>query len=177
MEFGPAVPHDPFAVRLNYPPTRPRGRGAGMLLLVLLVGLWAAASSAVSYYVDSLWFASLGYEAVFWKSLNIQGLVFSAFAGITFVVLYGAFLALKPARFGEFGTGGVVIISGRPVSLPVGPLLRVLGIVLSIIAALAAGAAMMADCSGVPLWWDAGHAGAGSAAPRGGWLKNPVCGR
>src|SRR5258708_34609309 len=118
-----------------------------MLLLVLLVGLWAAASTAVSYYVDSLWFASLGYEAVFWKSLNIQGLVFSAFAGITFVVLYGAFLALKPARFGEFGTGGVVIISGRPVSLPVGPLLRVLAIVLSIIAALAAGAARVADRS------------------------------
>ncbi len=177
MEFGPAVPHDPFAVRLNYPPSRPRGRRAGILLLVLLIGLWAAASTAVSYYVDSLWFASLGYEAVFWKSLNIQGLVFSAFAGITFVVLYGAFLALKPARFGEFGTGGVIIISGRPVSLPVGPLLRALALVLSIIAALAAGAAMMADWPVLALWWYGGHLGAVPAAAAAGQLTDPIFGR
>ena len=89
-----------------------------------MIGLWTAAGTGVSYYVDALWFASLGYEDVFWKSLDIQALVFVGFAGTTFLILFGAFLALRPARFQRGRSRLRVIISGRPVSLPVGPMLR-----------------------------------------------------
>ena len=61
--------------------------------------------TALSYYVEALWFDSLGYSAVFWKTLNVQGATFVAFALVTFAVLYGAFLALKPARLGEIAGG------------------------------------------------------------------------
>ena len=75
----------------------------------------------LSYYVDALWFGSLGYGDVFWTTLNLQGAVFAAAFAVTFGALYGAFLTLKPAQFGEIGTDGVIIdqrpagpAAGRP---------------------------------------------------------------
>ncbi len=174
---GPPVPHDRLAAPLDYPPRRPRRRRAGVLLFLLMIVLLAAASTAVSYYVDALWFASLGYADVFWTSLNIQALVFTGFTAITFLVLYGAFLALKPARFGELGTEGVVIINGRPVLLPVGPVLRFLAIVISLVVALATGAAMMADWPVFALWWYGGHGRVVSAAAAAGPATDPIFGR
>jgi uncharacterized protein len=143
--------------------------------LVLLVGLWTA-SSGVSYYVDALWFASLGYEDVFWKSLNIKALVFAGFAGITFPILFGAFLALRPARFREGGVGYVLIISGQAVSLPVGPVLRQLALLAALVGALTAGVALMADWSVFALWWY-GDPGAVPAGVADGRATDPIFGR
>jgi len=127
-----------------------------VLLLILLVVVWTAASSAVSYYVDALWFGSLGYTDVFWKTLNIQALVFAGFGGFTFLILFGAFLALRPARFREGGASYVLIVSGQPVSLPVGPGLRQLALIVALVAALAAGVSLTADWSTFALWWYGG---------------------
>ena len=49
--------------------------------------------TALSYYVDALWFDSLGYVDVFWKTLNLQGAVFSVTAVTTFSILFGSYLA------------------------------------------------------------------------------------
>ena len=43
------------------------------------------------------------------------------------LVLYGAFLALKPARLGEL-TGGPILINGQPIKLPVEPVLRLIAL-------------------------------------------------
>ena len=83
--------------------------------------------TALSYYVEALWFDSLGYGDVFWKTLNLQAAVFLGFAAVTFLVLYGAFLALKPARLGEL-TGGTILINGQPIQLPVEPVLRLIAL-------------------------------------------------
>jgi len=147
-----------------------------MLLLVLLVGSWIAASSGVSYYVDALWFASLGYTDVFWKSLNIQALVFATFATTSFLILFGAFLALRPAQFREGGVGFVLIISGQPVSLPVGPVLRQLALIVALVGALAAGVALMADWSVFALWWYGGP-GTVPAGVADGRATDPIFGR
>jgi uncharacterized membrane protein (UPF0182 family) len=56
------------------------------------------ARAALSYYVDVLWFGSLGYGDVFWKTLSLQWEIFTAFAAATFLILYGSFLALKRAH-------------------------------------------------------------------------------
>jgi uncharacterized membrane protein (UPF0182 family) len=131
--------------------SRPRRR-LRRFILVLLVAVFIGGRSALSYYVEALWFASLGYADVFWKTLNFQGLVFTVFAVGTFVVLYGAYLLLKPAHLGDFGAG-VILVNGRPVRLPVEPVMRIVALIISLIVAVVTGASMMAQWPTFGLWW------------------------
>src|ERR1019366_5841378 len=88
------------------PPRRPKRRIGLWLVLGALAAIVFGGSTTVSYYVDALWYNSLGYGDVFWKTLNIQGVVFSVFFAITFLVIYGSYLLFKPARPGELAGGG-----------------------------------------------------------------------
>ena len=96
--------------------------------LWLFVALVAAAAfggrSWLSYYIDSLWFGSLGYEAVFWKTLGLQWTAFAVSAAATFVVLFGSFLILKRTEFAPDPRGHTILIGGRVVKLPVESMLR-----------------------------------------------------
>src|SRR5258706_9453606 len=94
-------------------------------LVIALIGCW----TALSYYVDALWFESLGYASVFWTRLNLQGTIFLAFALVTFVALYGVFWALKPARFGEL-IGDTIYINEQPLRLPIDPVLNLISLAL-----------------------------------------------
>ena len=97
------------------PPRRQR------VLVSVLAGLAIVifgGGATLPYYVDALWFESLGYTSVFWTRLNLEAATFGAFALITFLVLYGAFLALKPARLDEL-IGGTILINRQRVKLPV----------------------------------------------------------
>ncbi len=138
---------------IDFPP-RPSGRRRFRLLsVVLVVALLFSAGTALSYYVDALWFGSLGYVDVFWTTLNWQSTVFVLAGALTFAVLYGAFRLLKPSNFGDLGTGGVLIINNRPVRLPVGPVLSLAAMLVSTLIALGTAAAMMADWPTLALWW------------------------
>ncbi len=148
-----AVMNDRSADTIDFPRRRSGRRRFGLLLFILLSALLFGGGAALSYYVDALWFASLGYRDVFWKTVNLQGGVFAAAGGITFVALYGAFLALKPPGFGEIGTDGVIIINNRPVKLPVGPVLSLIAILISTIVALGTAAGMTAQWPTLALWW------------------------
>ena len=86
--------------------------------------------------MESVWFASLGYGEVFWKTLGFQSAVFAAFAAATFGILFGGFFALEPPQFRSGGSGTFIVIDGRPVQLPVGPVLRFLAFAGSAIVAL-----------------------------------------
>ena len=58
---GPAVTNDRYGDTISFPPQR-SGRGrAGLLLVVALVVLLFGGGTALAYYVDALWFDSLGY--------------------------------------------------------------------------------------------------------------------
>jgi uncharacterized membrane protein (UPF0182 family) len=114
--------------------TDPR-RGKFAVVLLILAVLFGA-STAASYYVDALWFASLGYGDVFWRTLNIQTTLFAVFAVATFTAIYGAFVALKPATF---DAGGIMLINGRPVTVPVGPVLKAIAIVVATVVGQAYG--------------------------------------
>src|SRR5205807_7077719 len=108
---------------IDWPPHR-RSRRRGLILLLVVAGvLLLGGGTALSYYVDALWFDSLGYAAVFWKTLNVQAAIFTAFTAVTFFVLYGAYLALKPAQLAELA-GGAILINGQPLRIPVEPVLR-----------------------------------------------------
>src|SRR5436190_22560321 len=154
------------------PPRRPRRRGRLFLLAALGV-LLLAGGTALSYYVDALWFASLGFAEVFWKTLNLQAAVFAVFAGVTFAALYGSFLAFKPDRLNDI-TGGAIIINGQPLQLPVEPVLRLIALAAAAVVALATGAGMAADWTTLALYWYGPGAGTGGAASS---LTDPIFGR
>ncbi len=141
-------------VIVDWPPPRrpPRRRRGRLVLIVLLAAILFGGGTALSYYVDALWFDSLGYSAVFWTTLDTQALVFGAFAIATFAVVYGTFLALKPARLGEISR---IVINGQPLTLPVDPVLKLIALGLALLIAAVTGAGMMADWTTFALYWHA----------------------
>src|SRR6202790_636978 len=111
---------------------RPRRRsGARVTLLVVLGVVLLGGSTAASYYVDALWFESLGLASVFWTRLSLQAATFGAFALVTFPVVYGVFRALKPNPLGQL-IRATILVNQRPVTLPVEPLLKLIGLGLSV---------------------------------------------
>src|SRR4051812_4381695 len=116
---------------IDWPPSRPpRKRRGRLVLLAIVVAVIISASTTVSYYVDALWFASLGYGDVFWTTVRFQSTTFLAFALCTFAAIYGAFLLVKPARLSDLTSGRTIIINGQPVELPMEPALRVIVLVV-----------------------------------------------
>jgi uncharacterized membrane protein (UPF0182 family) len=157
-------------------PRRPSGRRLGLLFLALLLLLFFGAGAVLSYYVEALWFGSLGYGDVFWRTVNLKGVVFAVSSGLTFAALYGAFRALKPAHFGEIGTDGVIFINNRPVKVPVGPVLSLVAILLSTIVALGTAGGMTAEWPTFALWWH-GRDVALPASAAASHVADPIFGR
>ena len=57
---------------IDWPRTHPpRHRRRFLLILAVLAGIVFGGRTALSYYVDVLWFGSLGYGDVFWKTLSL----------------------------------------------------------------------------------------------------------
>jgi uncharacterized membrane protein (UPF0182 family) len=134
-------------------------------ILVLLALLLFGGGTAVSYYVDALWFDSLGYTDVFWKMLRLQSQIFTVFAALTFLVLYGSFLVLKPPHLGEL-SGVPILINGQPIRLPVEPVFRLVAIVGAVLLAAATAAGMVAEWPAIALYWyGAGRSTASSPDP------------
>jgi uncharacterized protein len=134
-------------------PGRPRRRRRFLLILVVLAVIFFGGRAALSYYVDVLWFRSLGYGDVFWKTLSLQWEVFTAFAAATFLILYGSFLALKRAHLPDLPDGHTIFIGGQPVKLPVEPVLRLIALGVSLAIAAATGAAMIGGWPTLALFW------------------------
>src|SRR5450759_5273506 len=110
------------------PPHPPRLRRRFLLVLAVLAGIFFGGRAALSCYVDVLWFGSLGYGDVFWKTLSLQWGIFATFAAASFLILYGSFLTLKRAHLSDVPTGHTILIGGRPVKLPVEPVLRLIAL-------------------------------------------------
>ena len=97
-----------------------------VLILLVLAAIFFGGRAALSYYVDVLWFRSLGYGDVFWKTLDLEWGVFAGFAATTFLILYGSFLALKRAHLPDLPDGHTIFIGRRPVKLPIESVLRLI---------------------------------------------------
>ena len=117
----------------------------------MLAVLLLASGTALSYFVESLWFGSLGFSDVFWTTLNVQSVVFTGFSVVTFLILYGSFLALKPARLAELSSP--FLINGQPFRLPVEPVLRLIGLIAALVIAGISGLGMLADWTTLALAW------------------------
>jgi uncharacterized protein len=164
-----------MAETIDWPPPRRPARGRGRLFALVVVGLLLlSGGTALSYYVEALWFESLGVADVFWRTLNIQAATFSGFAIVTFAVLYGSFVALKPARLGELA-GLPILINGQPIRLPVEPVMRLIALGGSFLIAVITASTMAADWTTLALYWY-GSADAVRAAAAGA-VVDPIFGR
>src|SRR5712672_243906 len=145
-------------------PTRGRRRFLFLILAVLAV-IVIGGRTALSYYVDVLWFESLGYRDVFWKTLGLQWGIFAAFAAATFLILYGSFLALKRAHMRDLPTGHTILIGGQPLKLPVESVLRLVALGLALVIAVATGAGMMLEWPTIALFRYEPHTASGFVDP------------
>jgi hypothetical protein len=146
---------------IDWPPQHRPRRFGRFILIALVALLFLSAGTTLSYYVDALWFGTLGFSDVFWRTLDLQAVTFLAFSAATFIILYAAFLLLKPERL-EL-TSGPILINGQPLRLPVEPVLRLIGLGGSAVIAVLTGLGMMSDWSVFALYWYGGSSAAGAA--------------
>ncbi|HZL27562.1 MAG TPA: UPF0182 family protein, partial [Acidobacteriaceae bacterium] len=142
-----------------------RGRRRVFLLAVLVLGVLWCGRTALSYWVDLLWFQSLGYGEVFWKSIGLQAADFVFFAVATFLILYGAFLAIRRSHEADLPKARAIVIGGRPINFSVQPVLRAVSLYLSIGIACVAGFSLMEEWPTLALFWYAPHATGGVTDP------------
>jgi uncharacterized protein len=133
---------------------RPRRRIVRLVLLATLIFILLGGGTAASYYVDALWFESLGYSAVFWTRLSLQAATFTIFTLLTFLVIYGVFRTLKPDRFDAL-MGSTILVNRRPVALPVERFFNLIGIGLSAVIAVVTGLSMTTRWMTLALYWKA----------------------
>src|SRR5712672_728313 len=152
---------------IDWPRMHPprRRRRFFLLIAAVLAGIFFGGRAALSYYVDVLWFESLGYRDVFWKTLGLQWGIFTAFAAATFLILYGSFLALKRAHMRDLPTGHTILVGGQPLKLPVEPVLRLVALGLALVIAVATGAGMMLEWPTIALFRYAPHTASGFLDP------------
>src|SRR5438477_7138830 len=150
---------------IDWPRMHPPRRRRFLLILAVLAGIFFGARTALSYYMDVLWFESVGYGGVFWKTLGLQWGIFTAFAAATFLILYGSFLALKRAHLPDLPSGQTIFIGGQPLKLPVEPVLRLIALGISLAIAAATGAGMMVEWPTLALFWYAPRTTGGVVDP------------
>jgi uncharacterized membrane protein (UPF0182 family) len=145
---------------IDWPPKNaPRNRGLRFFLILLAIFVVIIAGrSALSYFVDLLWFRSLGYASVFSTTLALEATVFVLFAASTFLILFGSFVALKRMHLPDLPSMSTIYFGGQPLRLPVEPLMRVIAGGGSIIVALITGIGMMSEWPTFALFWSAPHA-------------------
>src|SRR6266446_2645412 len=153
----------PDIVDWQQPPRR--HRRLFFLVLAILATVIFSSRTALSYYVDALWFGSLGYGDVFRKTLTLQWTGFAAFFGVTFLFLYGWFLALRRAYQSDLPDDYRIVIGGQPLNLPVARILRLLGLGVSLAAAVVTGASMMTEWPTFALYWYSTRATGGAVDP------------
>ncbi len=142
-----------------------RGNRKFLFLFAVIAIIIFGSRTALSYWVDLLWFRSLGYGDVFLRTFTLQWGIFAAFAVATFIILYGAFSLLKQAHLDDLPLDHTVFFGGREVNLSVKPVLRIIAIGVSLMIALATGGAMAAGWPTLALFWFAPGAAGTVADP------------
>jgi uncharacterized protein len=134
---------------LKYPR---RNRSRYVIIFGALAVALFCSRTALSYFVDLLWFKSLGFGEVFWKTMGLEWGIFSGFAATTFAILFGSFLILKRSHGRDLPGAHTIVVGGQPLSLPVEPVMRFVALGVSVVIAAATGTGMMAEWPTLALW-------------------------
>ncbi|MGO8934096.1 MAG: UPF0182 family protein [Terracidiphilus sp.] len=147
---------------------RQRPRLVIYLFLAAVILIFIGSRTAISYWVDLLWFRSLGFASVFWKSFGLEWGTFAVFAGLTFLILFAAFLVLRHSHAADLPDTHTIFFGGRPIELPLKKFLRTIALVATLLISLATGFAMSGQWQTLALYW---------YAPRAGSVTDPIFGR
>jgi len=140
---------------IHWPPQpKPRRfRLAVFLPIAIVILILIGGRAAISYWVDLLWYGSLGYAPVFWKTFGLEWGTFAAFAVLTFLILFGAFLAFRHTHAGDLPDTHTIYLAGRPVELPIAKFLSSIGVVAALLISIATGFAMQSQWPTLALYW------------------------
>src|SRR5262245_59152212 len=115
--------------------TRELTLGRGFIArLAVLIFIAIAALQSISFYVESLWYGSLGFASVYWYRLRTQSLVFLVVALITAFVLWLIFKLVTPPPgysrrpFLQIGQDAIVIPTSDTVKRLALPAAIVIGV-------------------------------------------------
>ena len=133
-------------------PSRRRRRGLLFLIVILAIILFGSRTT-IAYWVDLLWFRSLGYADVFWKARWLQWSVLAGFASATFVVLFGIFSLLKRAHGDDLPSTHTILLGGQPIHLPIAKFSRMVAVLVAGFISLATGTTMAAQWSTFAVYW------------------------
>lgn len=137
---------------LHGEPSKPRRRGLLLLFVVVAIILFGS-RTAIAYWVDLLWFRSLGYGDVFWRTRWLQWGVFAGFAIATFVVLFGVFSLLKRSHGDDLPSTHTIFVGGQPIQLPIAKFSRIVAVLVAGLISLATGTTMAAQWPVLALYW------------------------
>ena len=149
-------------------PRSPGRRRRWLMIVAIAVVALIAARTAISYWVQNLWFDSLGYGEVFRKTLSLQWTLFLIFFAATFLLLYGWFLALKRAYRTDLLTDRPIYFGRRPINVQIDRAFHIAAIVILFVIAVATAASMMGEWATFALDW---------YAPRNSHITDPIFGR
>ena len=125
-----------------------RRRLGRLALLGAVVAVLLGAGTAVSWYVESLWFESLGYGDVFWKALGLKTTVFAVSTLLTFAVLATAFRLLRPGS----GLGRTIYVNGEAVTFSLRPFVSAVSWTAAAVVALIMGTTLTASWTTIALY-------------------------
>jgi len=111
-----------------------------------VVVLFILARIVLSYWLDLLWFSSLGYSEIFWRTRVMEAGVFAVFSIATFVIL---FVALKAIRLSQQDSlpraREIVLQGGRTLNISIEPVLRIATWIVALLTAFLSGTSMLAE--------------------------------
>ena len=139
-------------------PGSPKRRRRIAVIAALLLVIFIVIRIGLSEWVDLLWFESLGYGAVFWKTFVTESFVFVLSSAFTFLILYGSFFMIRRSHDADLPTNHALVIGGQTVNISVAPTLRLISLFVSIAVALLTGLTMTAQWPTLALFWYAPHA-------------------
>jgi uncharacterized membrane protein (UPF0182 family) len=130
-----------------------RRRPLRLILAAIIVAVVLGAGAIVSWYVDALWFGSLGFSSVYWTTLAIKAGLFAGFFVATVVLLQLAFWALRPRRMDRASYDRTVILNGRPVNVSFKPVARIISWAIATVVAAGSALTMAAEWTTFVLYW------------------------
>jgi uncharacterized membrane protein (UPF0182 family) len=131
------------------PKSRKRGR---RYFILALVALLFAVSRATSIYVETLWFGSLGYGAIYWTGFKYELVLFVIFALASAFILRGAFRLLERALDASAFAPRSMLLNNQQVSLDPARLLKPLAWIVALLFGLYYGLRMSSEWSSFALW-------------------------